>query len=87
MPAINPDEVEAHRRESLAPFDPPEGENPYAIHEDLRTMMQSVVGIVRTEEDLKIALEGARRGCAPGPARSRWAATSSTTPAGTWRST
>jgi succinate dehydrogenase / fumarate reductase flavoprotein subunit len=56
LPAINPDEVEAIARESLAPFDPPAGENPYAIHEDLRTMMQRRVGIVRSEEDLRIAL-------------------------------
>ena len=28
-------------------------ENPYAIHEDLRTVMQSLVGIVRTDEDLR----------------------------------
>ena len=48
-------QVDAIGRESLAPFDPHEGENPYAIHEELRTMMQSRVGIVRTEEDLKFA--------------------------------
>jgi succinate dehydrogenase / fumarate reductase flavoprotein subunit len=56
-PAIDPDRVEAIARESLAPFDPPEGENPYAISEDLRTMMQRRVGIVRSAEDLEIALE------------------------------
>jgi succinate dehydrogenase / fumarate reductase flavoprotein subunit len=57
MPRINEDEVERIARESLAPFDHSTGENPYAIHEDLRTMMQRRVGIVRSEEDLKIALE------------------------------
>ena len=51
------EDVEAIARESLAPFDPPEGENPYAIHEDLRTMMQRRVGIVRSEEDLLVALD------------------------------
>src|SRR4051794_35191308 len=40
LPAIDPEQVAALARESLAPFDPPSGENPYAIHEDLRTMMQ-----------------------------------------------
>jgi succinate dehydrogenase / fumarate reductase flavoprotein subunit len=55
-PAIIPDEVEALARESLAPFSASDGENPYAIHEDLRTMMQRRVAIVRSEEDLKIAL-------------------------------
>jgi succinate dehydrogenase / fumarate reductase flavoprotein subunit len=57
MPAIYSEQVERVARESLAPFDPPSGENPYAIHEDLRAMMQRRVGIVRSEEDLKIALE------------------------------
>src|SRR6516165_5992799 len=57
LPAINPDEVEAVAREALAPFNPPEGENPYAIHEDLRTMMQRRVGIVRSKDDLEFALE------------------------------
>ncbi len=86
LPTINQDEVDALAREALAPFDPTEGENPYAIHEDLRTMMQRRVGIVRSDEDLKIALEelGKLRARA---ARSRRAATSSTTPDGTSRST
>src|SRR5438874_10175326 len=34
-PATNPDEVETLARHSLAPFDSSQGENPYAIHEDL----------------------------------------------------
>src|SRR5262249_24510771 len=55
LPAIDPEQVEALARESLAPFDPAEGENPYAIHEDLRTMMQRRVGIVRSAEDLDFA--------------------------------
>jgi succinate dehydrogenase / fumarate reductase flavoprotein subunit len=56
-PALNEDEIARVTRLSLAPFDRTEGENPYAVHEDLRRMMQVYVGIVRTEEDLKIALE------------------------------
>ena len=35
-PRIDPDQVAAIARESLAPFDLFDGENPYAIHEDLR---------------------------------------------------
>ncbi len=55
---INPDEVETLARHSLAPFDSSQGgENPYAIHEELRTMMQRRVGIVRSAEDLQFALE------------------------------
>jgi succinate dehydrogenase / fumarate reductase flavoprotein subunit len=57
MPSINQDEVDAFAREALAPFNPAEGENPYTIHEDLRTMMQRRVGIVRSREDLEFALE------------------------------
>jgi succinate dehydrogenase / fumarate reductase flavoprotein subunit len=57
LPTINQDEVDDAAREALAPFDPVEGENPYTIHEDLRTMMQRRVGIVRSGEDLEIALQ------------------------------
>jgi succinate dehydrogenase / fumarate reductase flavoprotein subunit len=56
-PAIDPEHVAALARAALAPFDPATGENPYAIHEDLRTMMQRRVGIVRSAEDLQIALD------------------------------
>jgi succinate dehydrogenase / fumarate reductase flavoprotein subunit len=56
LPAIDPDEVAALAREALAPFDLPEGENPYAIHGELQALMQRRVGIVRSEEDLRIAL-------------------------------
>ena len=61
LPTIDQDEVDAcmvsARPLASVSFDPTEGENPYAIHEDLRTMMQRRVGIVRSEEDLKFALE------------------------------
>jgi succinate dehydrogenase / fumarate reductase flavoprotein subunit len=53
---INGDEVERVAKQQLAPFDRETGENPYAVHEDLRKLMQTYVGIVRTEEDLKTAL-------------------------------
>jgi succinate dehydrogenase / fumarate reductase flavoprotein subunit len=54
---INQDEVEHAAAESLKFFGDGQGENPYAIHEELRSMMQSLVGIVRTKEDLESALE------------------------------
>ena len=44
-------------QEALAPFESQDGENPYAIHEELRSLMQDLVGIVRTEEDLNQALD------------------------------
>ena len=40
----------------LVPFERASGESPYAIHEDLQGVMQSLVGIFRTEEDLQRAL-------------------------------
>jgi succinate dehydrogenase / fumarate reductase flavoprotein subunit len=44
------------RLAKLAPFDRGEGENPYTVHRDLQTVMQNLVGIFRTEEDLTKAL-------------------------------
>ena len=57
FPAIDQDEVDALARDALAPFNEAGAENPYAIHEDLRAMMQRRVGIVRSGEDLEFALE------------------------------
>jgi succinate dehydrogenase / fumarate reductase flavoprotein subunit len=54
---INQDEVERVAAESLRAFGDGGGENPYAVHEELREAMQTYVSIVRTEEDLKQALE------------------------------
>jgi succinate dehydrogenase / fumarate reductase flavoprotein subunit len=54
--AINQDEIESQAAEALRYFGDGPGENPYTIHEELRLAMQSLVGIVRTEEDLKAAL-------------------------------
>ncbi len=49
--------VEALAQEALEPFQRTGGENPYAIHRDLQETMQSLVGIIRTEGELKKALE------------------------------
>jgi succinate dehydrogenase / fumarate reductase flavoprotein subunit len=54
---VNQDEVERVAAESLRAFGDGGGENPYAVHEELREAMQTYVSIVRTEEDLKQALE------------------------------
>jgi succinate dehydrogenase / fumarate reductase flavoprotein subunit len=53
---INADEIEHAAAESLRPFGDGQGVNPYAVHEELRAAMQSLVGIVRSDEDLKAAL-------------------------------
>jgi succinate dehydrogenase / fumarate reductase flavoprotein subunit len=50
-------QVDAGLRDLLAPFTASGSENPYAIHADLQECMQSLVGIIRTEGELKKALE------------------------------
>ena len=48
-------QIEEAERELLVPFSNTGSESPYAIHRDLQKIMQSLVGIFRTEEDLKKA--------------------------------
>jgi succinate dehydrogenase / fumarate reductase, flavoprotein subunit len=55
-PADVPDQIDEAARQLLAPFERAAGENPYTIHTDLQEMLQSLVGIFRTAEDLKRAL-------------------------------
>ncbi|MGO9839213.1 MAG: fumarate reductase/succinate dehydrogenase flavoprotein subunit [Polyangiaceae bacterium] len=54
-------EIEEASREALAPFERPEGPNPFLLHEDLKDKMQTFVGIIRSEEDLKKGLEHLER--------------------------
>ena len=54
--AVDPTLIGEAERETLAPFDRGDGESPYAVHRDLQKVMQSLVGIFRTEEDLVTAL-------------------------------
>src|SRR5580698_4259803 len=59
---INLAEVEAAERQALEPFErgakSSSAEGPYQIQYDLQDMMQSLVGIVRKEEEMTRALEG-----------------------------
>jgi succinate dehydrogenase / fumarate reductase flavoprotein subunit len=48
-------QIDEAQKELLAPFSNTSSESPYAVHRDLQTVMQSLVGIFRTEEDLKKA--------------------------------
>jgi succinate dehydrogenase / fumarate reductase flavoprotein subunit len=54
---IDRGQVDAVARHVLAPFDRTGGETPYAIQHDLQQMMQSLVGIIRTETELTEALQ------------------------------
>jgi len=55
-PSIDNAQIERAERELLAPFSNSGGESPYAVHRDLQEVMQNLVGIFRTDEDLKKAL-------------------------------
>ncbi len=57
MPRIDPGQVEATTREALAPFERADGESPYTLQHELQDCMQELVGIIRTEGELKSALE------------------------------
>ncbi len=48
-------QIDEAEKELLAPFSNSSSESPYAVHRALQTVMQSLVGIFRTEEDLKKA--------------------------------
>jgi succinate dehydrogenase / fumarate reductase flavoprotein subunit len=49
-------QVESIARAMLQPFDRSGGENPYAIQADLQETMQNLVGIIRTEAEMRQAL-------------------------------
>src|SRR5258705_233333 len=55
--SINNDQLESYTHELLAPFESKGKENPYTVHSDLQESMQNLVGIIRTESELKQALE------------------------------
>ena len=42
--------------EALAPLERPDGENPYAVHGEVQETMSNLVGIIRTEDEIKSAL-------------------------------
>jgi succinate dehydrogenase / fumarate reductase, flavoprotein subunit len=57
VPRIDSAQVEASEREALVPFERASDEGPYRIQTDLQLMMQAKVGIVRSEAEMKEALE------------------------------
>ena len=55
---VDPAQVESAEREALGPFDRADGGvNPYTVQLELQDCMQELVGIIRTEGELKSALE------------------------------
>jgi succinate dehydrogenase / fumarate reductase flavoprotein subunit len=62
--SVNTTEVDAAARDAIAPFERganAQGEGPYQVQQELQTMMQELVGIVRTEAEMQRALEGIAR--------------------------
>src|SRR6266566_4209329 len=55
-PSLDNAQIEQAEKELLAPFSNTGAESPYAVHRDLQEVMQNLVGIYRTQEDLKKAL-------------------------------
>ena len=53
-----PDEgqIAAAAAEALAPLERPDGENPYTVHGEVQETMSTLVGIIRTEDEIKSAL-------------------------------
>src|SRR5919201_1601125 len=56
-PAVDLGEVERLAAEALRPFERDRGDNPYTVHQSLQDCMQELAGIIRTEVELKQALE------------------------------
>ena len=54
---VDQTQVDGIARRALEPFEREAAENPYVVQQDLQDMMQDLVGIVRTEEELTRALE------------------------------
>ncbi|HEX4771026.1 MAG TPA: fumarate reductase/succinate dehydrogenase flavoprotein subunit [Bryobacteraceae bacterium] len=54
-PQINPAQVEAAAQRALVPFEH-NGDSPYHVQQSLQEMMQSLVGIVRREDEMQRAL-------------------------------
>ncbi len=56
--AVDESQIEASAKEAVEPFERSGGENPYQIQKDLQELMQDNVGIVRTEPEMRTALDG-----------------------------
>ncbi len=55
-PRASDAELEAARAEALAPLERSGGENPYTVHAETQQTMSDLVGIIRTEDEIKSAL-------------------------------
>jgi succinate dehydrogenase / fumarate reductase flavoprotein subunit len=56
LPVPDEGEVEAAQAEALAPLHRPAGENPYTVHSEVQETMSNLVGIIRTEAEIRQAM-------------------------------
>jgi succinate dehydrogenase / fumarate reductase, flavoprotein subunit len=56
MPVPDEGEIAAAQAEALAPLQQAGGENPYTVHGEVQDTMSNLVGIIRTEAEIKKAL-------------------------------
>ena len=55
-PVVPEQDLASATATALAPLERPEGESPYAIHAELQTIMNDLVGLIRRESEMKTAL-------------------------------
>jgi len=55
-PAAGDAQLEQARAEALAPLERSGGENPYTVHSEVQQLMSDMVGIIRTEDEIKTAI-------------------------------
>ncbi len=53
--------IDEYARELHKPFENTQGENPYAVHQDLQDTMQHYIGVFRTEENIQKGVEEIER--------------------------
>jgi succinate dehydrogenase / fumarate reductase flavoprotein subunit len=56
-PALSEDEISLAMQRALEPFDASRDENPFTIQDELQTIMNDLVGIIRTGDEMRAALE------------------------------
>ena len=56
-PSVRQQDVDAAVEAALAPFNQVEGENPYTVQQDLQDVMADLVGIIRTGDEMRSALD------------------------------
>jgi succinate dehydrogenase / fumarate reductase, flavoprotein subunit len=56
-PAVRPEQIDAATAAALAPFSTNGGENPYTVHQELQQVMNDLVGLIRTADEMIDALK------------------------------